>query len=89
MDKSTKSRYQLRQIPASWRNGRRYGLKIRCGDSKKAGKPAKTPTESKSFPQPFPFSPSDPELASIVQAWPNLPGPIRAGILAMVKAAKG
>jgi hypothetical protein len=30
-----------------------------------------------------------PELAEIVAAWPDLPGAIRAGILAMVKAAKG
>jgi hypothetical protein len=27
------------------------------------------------------------DLAAVVAAWPTLPGPIRAGILAMVKAA--
>jgi len=27
-----------------------------------------------------------PELAELIQAWPTLPEPIRAGILAMVKA---
>jgi hypothetical protein len=32
--------------------------------------------------------PSDPDLAVVVAAWPSLPEAIRAGILAMVKAAK-
>lgn len=32
---------------------------------------------------------TDPDLASLLDAWPTLPGPIRAGILAMVKAAHG
>jgi hypothetical protein len=31
--------------------------------------------------------PIDPGLASLIDAWPNLPDPIRAGILAMVRAA--
>ena len=30
---------------------------------------------------------SDPDLASVVNAWPSLPEPMKAGILAMVKAA--
>jgi hypothetical protein len=29
----------------------------------------------------------DPDLAMIVQRWPDTPGPIKAGILAMVRAA--
>ena len=29
----------------------------------------------------------DPELARVVAAWPKLPEPVRAGILAMVQAA--
>ncbi len=33
------------------------------------------------FPQP-----DDPGLAAVVAAWPTLPEPIRAGILAMVRA---
>ena len=33
--------------------------------------------------------PMDPELAAVVKAWAHLPEPIKAGILAMVKAAKG
>ena len=31
---------------------------------------------------------TDPDLASVVTAWPALPEAIKAGILAMVKAAK-
>ena len=30
-----------------------------------------------------------PDLASVVDAWDNLPEPIKAGILAMVEAARG
>jgi hypothetical protein len=35
-----------------------------------------------------PPMPADADLHLIVDAWPTLPEPIRAGILAMVKAAK-
>jgi hypothetical protein len=31
----------------------------------------------------------DPALAALIEAWPTLPEPIRAGILAMVQAAGG
>jgi len=34
------------------------------------------------------MAPTDPDLAAIVTAWPTLPEPIRAGILAMVRAAR-
>jgi hypothetical protein len=30
---------------------------------------------------------TDPDLAAVVDAWPNLPEAIKAGIVAMVKAA--
>ena len=33
--------------------------------------------------------PFDPDLAAIVEAWPSLPEALRAGILAMVRAANG
>lgn len=33
--------------------------------------------------------PTDPELARVVEAWPRLPGALRAGILAMVASAGG
>ncbi len=31
---------------------------------------------------------TDPDLAAVVAAWPDLPEAIKAGILAMVKAAE-
>ena len=34
-----------------------------------------------------PSRPADADLAAIIDAWPALPGAIKAGILAMVKAA--
>lgn len=36
-----------------------------------------------------PPKPTDPELAAVISAWPNLPEPVRAGITAMVYAASG
>ena len=32
--------------------------------------------------------PIDPALASLIGAWPTLPEPIKAGILAMIRAAR-
>ena len=32
-------------------------------------------------------TPSDPDLTFVVQAWPQLPGAIRSGILALVRAS--
>jgi hypothetical protein len=32
---------------------------------------------------------SDPDLAIVIAAWPRLPRALRAGIVAMVKAAAG
>jgi len=34
-------------------------------------------------------TPIDPDLAAVVDAWPKLPEAIRAGILAMIRAAGG
>jgi integrase len=39
-------------------------------------------------PAPIPAKPTDPELASVIAAWPDLPPAIRAGVLALVKAAE-
>jgi hypothetical protein len=41
-----------------------------------------------SAPNPVPATPTDPELATVVAAWPHLPPALRAGILAMVAASK-
>ena len=40
---------------------------------------------------PLPYGPSEtpPDLAEVVTAWPDLAGPIRAGILAMIRSASG
>jgi len=35
------------------------------------------------------FSPADPGLALLIEQWAHLPEPLRAGIMAMVKAASG
>ncbi len=32
--------------------------------------------------------PVDPQLASVVDAWPRLPEPVKAGILAMIRPAE-
>ncbi len=33
--------------------------------------------------------PQDPDLRRLVEAWPTLPDPVRAGIVAMVEATAG
>ena len=33
--------------------------------------------------------PDDFDLAGVVHGWPELPGPFRAGVVAMVQAARG
>ena len=45
------------------------------------GQPDTTPSSSPSSQEQ-----NDPDLALVIDAWPNLPEPIKAGILAMVKA---
>ncbi len=45
--------------------------------------PTHTPISSSGNP------PLDDELRRLVDAWPTLPGPVRAGILAMVEATAG
>ena len=45
---------------------------------------------TKTAQNPAHFAPDgqiDACLASVIEAWPTLPGPIKAGILAMVRAA--
>jgi hypothetical protein len=45
--------------------------------------------ERPSLPQPYGAPELPPELAEIVNAWDGLPEAVRAGIVAMVKAASG
>ncbi len=45
---------------------------------------------TQAIPHPLPTDTcQDHDLAAVVDAWPELPGALRAGILAMVKAASG
>jgi hypothetical protein len=37
----------------------------------------------------LPYEGLPPDLAAVVAAWPTLPEPVRAGILAMVRTASG
>ncbi len=50
-----------------------------------------TPSHSASYStrNPTPDAPTDPELAAVVAAWSALPAAVRAGIVAMVRAAGG
>ena len=41
------------------------------------------------LPLPYEAPNLPPDLAAVVDAWPNLPEPIRAGIVAMIQAASG
>jgi hypothetical protein len=65
-----------------------YGLGNRCR-SRVTAEPARTcDSASSCTPSGTPEIPGgDPELALIVSSWSRLPEPIRAGIVAMVKAA--
>ncbi len=38
--------------------------------------------------KPAPATPPDPDLSVVIAAWPNVPVVVRAGIVAMVKAAR-
>ena len=58
--------------------------KFACRGRRASGSPPR-PRPAKS-PAP---RPADPDLASLVKTWPTLLEPIRAGILAMVRAAGG
>jgi hypothetical protein len=45
--------------------------------------------DSESSPALPVYFPSDPELLRLIDAWPALPAPLRAGILAMIDSVKG
>ena len=82
-----------------------YGLKGRCpqtvsadgtttyGDSeKRLGVPlgaSQPQTAQEAAPAVPAGRQADPDLAAVVEAWPTLPEPVKAGILAMVKASTG
>ena len=49
----------------------------------KSGNTGAQPPESAT-----PATPADPDLSTVLAAWPNLPPAIRAGILALIQATK-
>ena len=51
--------------------------------------PEENPDPGQVDPVVDPTAPADPELAELAAVWSSLPRAIRAGILAMVRAAKG
>ena len=51
------------------------------------GSAAPSYSASYSTPKPAPKAPADPELAAVVAVWSDLPPAVRAGIVAMAKAA--
>lgn len=46
------------------------------------------PSGAKSGALGAPEAPIDPDLAMIIEAWPTLPESIKAGIVAMIRAAE-
>ena len=52
---------------------------------KSKNRPEKQAPDGAGRPEKAP--PDDPDLAKVVAAWPTLPDPLKAGILAMVKTA--
>ena len=73
------------------------GFAIRCHDAatidepNSLGQPAtsEVPTVVPSFSEPPSALHLSPELKKLVEAWPNLPQVVKAGILAMIDAAAG
>ena len=61
--------------------------KRRGWDSNPFEKPAKTILFSEGGAESGALATVDPALATLIDAWPELPEAIRTGILAMVKAA--
>jgi hypothetical protein len=51
-------------------------------------KPAKTPLFTEEGAKSGALAIIDPELATVVDAWPTLPEAVRAGMLAMVRATR-
>ena len=45
--------------------------------------------DRQSLPLPYGPSGTPPDLAEVVAAWPDLPEPLRAGVLAIIRSASG
>ena len=59
---------------------------LQAGQNLRAA-PGAARSAAKGDSEPHQSLPDDPNLRAIVDAWPTLPQPVRAGILAMVRAA--
>lgn len=46
-------------------------------------------SDPRTAPATHPPTPADPDLAAVIAAWPDLPPAVRAGVVAMVRAAGG
>ncbi len=63
-------------------------IKSQTGAVENKGLTAHPPHHApQSVANPAPNAPADPELAAVVATWPTLPPAIRAGVLAIVRAA--
>jgi hypothetical protein len=59
-----------------------------CDDAPKSGEAKSEAVSTNSgLTDPAPAVPADPDLTALIGAWPALPAPIRAGIVAMIRAA--
>jgi len=63
------------------------GFEPAADSSEKADHPAESGAESGALGARN--GPSDPRLATIIEAWPGLPEPIKEGILAVTQVAGG
>ena len=98
MPKSTRARsagsYGTERFGAGFRSAPRRTrtfdplIKSQTGIVENKGLTAHPPHHApQSVADSIPDAPTDPELAAVVAAWPDLPPAIRAGVLALVKAA--
>ncbi len=89
-DSGSNTRFERKRIRPVGLEPTTDGLENRCRESAsvRASSPYGKPPLGTTAPAQR-AAPDDPELAALVDAWPALPEAIRAGILAMVKAAGG
>ena len=65
------------------------GLAPQRTDGTRVTEPAPSPETKYGTKTDAETAPDDPDLRSVVDAWPNLPEAIRAGIVAMVQTCGG
>lgn len=82
---------QREQVGATGLEPPRFPCGKQGGPSEGGAQSGALPGDSAPKPAPAtpPTPPADPDLGAVVAAWPALPPALRAGIVAMVKAARG